>query len=70
MTTLHPHFVTDPDGKRLSVVLPLAEYEALLAQLEDLEDALAADAAYARYLRGEEQALSLKDVERDLGLAG
>jgi len=36
MTTLHPQFVTDADGKRLSVQLPLAEYEALLEDLEDL----------------------------------
>lgn len=38
MTTLHPQFVTDPDGKRLSVLLPIAEYEALMDLLEDLED--------------------------------
>jgi hypothetical protein len=38
MTALHPQFVTDPSGKRLSVLLPLAEYEALMERLEDLED--------------------------------
>lgn len=38
MTTLHPQFVTDPDGKRLSVLLPMEEYEALMGRLEDLED--------------------------------
>lgn len=38
MTALHPQFVTDPDGKRLSVLLPMAEYEALMERLEDLED--------------------------------
>lgn len=38
MTALHPQFVTDPDGKRLSVLLPIAEYEALMDLLEDRED--------------------------------
>jgi len=38
MPELHPHFVTDADGKRLSVLLPIAEYEALMDHLEDLED--------------------------------
>lgn len=38
MTTLHPQFVTGPDGKRLSFLLPMEEYEALMGRLEDLED--------------------------------
>lgn len=38
MPELHPQFLTDPDGKPLSVLLPLAEYEALMERLEDLED--------------------------------
>jgi len=39
MTILHPQFVTDSDGKRLSVLLPITEYTALMERLEDLEDA-------------------------------
>jgi hypothetical protein len=38
MTALHPQFVTDPDGKCLSVLLPIAEYEALMDLLDDLEN--------------------------------
>ncbi len=38
MPELHPQFLTDQDGKRLSVVLALDEYESLLERLEDLED--------------------------------
>ena len=37
MLELHPQFLTGPDGNQ-SVVLSLAEYEALIEQLEDLED--------------------------------
>ena len=29
-------FVTDQEGKKTSVILPLAEYEALIEDLEDL----------------------------------
>jgi hypothetical protein len=33
---LHPHFITDVTGKRISVVLPVSEYEELLEEIEDL----------------------------------
>jgi hypothetical protein len=33
---LHPQFITDAVGKRVSVVIPLAEYEELLEDIEDL----------------------------------
>jgi hypothetical protein len=42
MNALHPQFVTDENGNRISVLLPLTEYEALLEDLEDLQDALKA----------------------------
>jgi hypothetical protein len=40
MNALHPQFMTDADGNRVSVVLPMDEFEALLDDLEDLRDAL------------------------------
>jgi len=33
---LHPEFITDAEGHRKSVVLPIAEYEALMEDLADL----------------------------------
>ena len=33
---LHPHYITDAAGNRVSVVLPLGEYEQLMDDLEDL----------------------------------
>jgi len=38
MTIFHPQFVTDSDGKPLSVLLPITEYTVLMERLEDLED--------------------------------
>lgn len=33
-----PHCITDSAGKKLSVILPLTEYEKLLKDSEELED--------------------------------
>lgn len=33
---MHPQYITDTAGNRVSVVLPLVEYESLLEDLEDL----------------------------------
>ena len=62
MPELHPQFVTDPDGKRRSVVLPLAEYEALMEYLEDLEDG--ADARQAM----NEPTIPWETVKAEMGL--
>lgn len=68
MPELHPQFLTDPDGTRRSVVLPLAEYEALLATLEDLEDLDDARAILARVERGEDETVSWEAVRAEHGL--
>ncbi len=36
--TLHPHYVTDSNGKAVSVLLPMKEFKSILEELEDLED--------------------------------
>jgi hypothetical protein len=33
---MHPQYVTDEAGKRVSVILPIGEYTELLEELEDL----------------------------------
>lgn len=62
MPELHPQFLTDPDGKRLSVVLPIAEYEALIEYLEDLEDI--EDARQAK----DEPTIPWETVKNEMGL--
>ncbi|MTW21393.1 hypothetical protein [Allochromatium palmeri] len=61
MPELHPQFLTDPDGKRLSVVLPIAEYEALMSYLEDIEDVKAAEEAWRKIESGEDAVISLDE---------
>ena len=38
MTTIHPQFITDATGNKISVILPIAEYQALIEELEDQDD--------------------------------
>lgn len=38
MPAMSPQFITDSFGKKISVVLPLEEFNALLAELEELQD--------------------------------
>lgn len=68
MTALHPQFLTDAKGNRLSVLLPFAEYEALIERLEDLEDLDDAREVLARIERGEEEIVSWETVKAAHGL--
>jgi hypothetical protein len=36
LPNLNPQFITDTSGKRVSVFIPMAEYEELLEDLDDL----------------------------------
>jgi hypothetical protein len=41
------HFVVDPEGNRIEVMLPIADYEDLLEELDELDAIRAYDAAKA-----------------------
>ena len=38
MKKVHPKFITDDKGNRISVVLPINEFNNLMEELEELED--------------------------------
>lgn len=38
MLTLQPQYITDNKGKKISVVLPLKDFKAIVEELEELED--------------------------------
>lgn len=38
MITVHPQFITDNTGKKISVVIPVKEFQTLMEALEDIED--------------------------------
>ena len=54
-SSLHPEFLTNEDGERISVVLPIEEFNELLEDLEDL--ALIAE-------RRDEETISHQDLLR------
>jgi hypothetical protein len=54
-----PHYITDADGQKLSVILPIADYLELLEELEDL-------ATIAE--RRNETTIPLEDVLTELNL--
>jgi PHD/YefM family antitoxin component YafN of YafNO toxin-antitoxin module len=37
---LHPKYLTDENGKKISVVIPVEEFESFLEDIEDLKIAL------------------------------
>ncbi|HTN05280.1 hypothetical protein [Agriterribacter sp.] len=38
MLTLNPQYITDNTGKKISVVLPIKDFKAIMEELEELED--------------------------------
>jgi len=38
MTAIHPQYITNNTGKKISVILPLKEFDAIMEELEELED--------------------------------
>ena len=43
-----PQYITDVNGKKLSVILPVKDYERMLEELEDQEDVRAYDEVKSR----------------------
>jgi hypothetical protein len=59
MLTLHPQFIKDSTGNRSLVVLTAEEFDAIMEELNDLEDVQLHDKAKKNYT-GEQ--IPLKDV--------
>jgi hypothetical protein len=47
MLAVHPQYITDNAGNKLSVILPIDEFKTLMDELEDLEDIRLYDEAKA-----------------------
>jgi len=45
MITIHPQYVVDENEQKSAVILPVAEWERIVEDLEELEDIRAFDAA-------------------------
>lgn len=38
MIAIHPQYITDNTGKKISAVLPMQEFKTIIEELEELED--------------------------------
>jgi len=38
MLTVNPQYITDNKGKKISVVLPMKDFKAIMEELEELEE--------------------------------
>jgi mRNA-degrading endonuclease RelE of RelBE toxin-antitoxin system len=52
---MEARYIVDENGKHVSVILPVEEYERLLEELEELEDIRAAAEARVAIERGEDR---------------
>jgi PHD/YefM family antitoxin component YafN of YafNO toxin-antitoxin module len=52
---MEARYIVDENGKRVSVILPMEEYEHLIETLEDLEDVRAYDGAKAELEHREDE---------------
>jgi PHD/YefM family antitoxin component YafN of YafNO toxin-antitoxin module len=59
-------YIADENGKRVSVILPIEEYEGMLGELEELEDIRAYDEAKAALERGEDEVIPLDQAMREV----
>jgi uncharacterized protein YqgQ len=60
--TQNPQYITDYTGKKMSVVLPMRDYEAIINELDELYDIRLYDEA----MSGKQEYLPAEDVFRSI----
>ena len=66
---METRYIVDENGKRVSVILPIEEYERMIEELEDFEDILAVqayDRAKAELERGEDEVIPWEQAKREI----
>jgi PHD/YefM family antitoxin component YafN of YafNO toxin-antitoxin module len=59
-------YITNENGKKTGVILPVRDYEKLLSIAEEFEDIKAYDEAKARLREGKETIISFEDVLKSI----
>lgn len=59
-------YVTDEDGKRVGVILGIEEFERIIGELEELEDARAAEEARREIESGEDEFIPFDQAVREI----
>ena len=65
MLSLKEQYITDADGQRVGVILDWTSWQALLAELEELEDLRAFDEALAASDEVIPVEQAIEEIERD-----
>jgi PHD/YefM family antitoxin component YafN of YafNO toxin-antitoxin module len=63
---MEARYIVDVNGKRVSVILPVEEYERLLEELEELEDIRAAAEARVVIERGEDELIPFEQAMQEI----
>lgn len=62
-------YITDENGKRVEVIMPVEEYERMVEELEEFEDILATrayDEAKAELERGEDELIPYEQARKEM----
>ena len=59
-------YIVDENGKRVSVILPVEEYERLIEELEELEDARSADEVRDAVKRGDDEFIPYEQAREEI----
>lgn len=63
MLTLNPQYIIDNKGEKVSVVLPVKEFEIIIEELEDLEDVRLYDKAKDSILEFVDAEQAFEEIE-------
>ena len=58
MIIVHPQYITDAEGNKISVILPVKEFEALLEELDEMEDVRLYDEA----MKEDEESIPIEEA--------
>jgi len=67
---MEARYIVDENGKRVSIILPIEEYERMVEELEKFEDILATqayDEAKAEIERGEDELIPWEQAKKEIG---
>ena len=63
---MEARYIVDENGKRVSVILPIEEYERMVEKLEDIADARAADEVRAAVARGDDEFIPYEQAREEI----
>ncbi len=59
-------YVTDENGKRVGVILPVEEFEGIMDELEEIEDIRDAEEAWREIESGEDELIPWEQAKKEI----